>query len=212
MDDSPRKKVDIPIVLKDGELCGTDDLPNRFFGLDASYAQDIADDCKKIKDADLMKSVFTIAQCWVHEQLDMMNIMEGIAWSNIQCNWTGDGVSNRTFGYRMMAMGTYLILHGYKDEEDEMELLADFFGRMKNIPKEKMGKHIFFLSRAMEKGLAVQNHGTPEEAEALQQAVTDEHEDSEEDDDSDSDATQPMSPVRHAQPDANQEDDASMDF
>jgi hypothetical protein len=157
MDDVQRQMWEsMRSALKTGTLSGTANEPNEDFGLRPSTLRGIS---QLFQAGNTVSSKVRAFQefrhyWWDDEQEDMTYSWWNEHESRLRDNQSHyeSGVPNRTFGYRIIALGLTLLLHGSGNDADELENLENAFRLMKQEPRDKFSKWIFYLSCGMEKG------------------------------------------------------------
>jgi len=193
-----------PLVLKKGNLAGTSSQRNIFFGLPFATAKAIDDAAKELNTWHHSMSVLMDSKKLLFEEVKDIETMINLSFRRGNGIYVpGGGLGARTFGYRVVAFGIHLLLHGGEDHSDELAHLSEALYSMKDIPREKIGKYIFHLSRGMEEDLhRVDERGFKDAVGANEDKDMTNGEDGMSDDDTDSsidgddsDATVPMSPL-----------------
>jgi hypothetical protein len=214
-EEDPSKKKLPPIVLKKGNLAGTLLDSNDFFGLPAPTAKKIDSAAKELDTWQHSMRVFMDSKMMLFEECKSIEKMIDYSLFDGTDRFVlGGGHGARTFGYRVVALGVHLLIHGSGDQSEELAHLSRTLYDMKDIPKEKMGKYIFHLSRAMEEGLHEVDERTfkdifpNEEDEEMSPGDGETSDEGTDNDGNDSDATEPMSPDPRIQ----NGDEGSVDF
>lgn len=143
-------------ALKSGTLSGSANEPNEDFGLRPSQVRGINALFQAPKSISTIVGAFDgMRKYWWELEHDDMTYSW---WNDHEARLPDNqahfesGVPNRSFGYRMIALGLAMLLNGSGGERQELENLENAFRLMKGETRSQFGQWIFYLSCGMEKG------------------------------------------------------------
>jgi hypothetical protein len=156
-EESPRAPVEtqkVPNVedyLSTGTLCGDfdDDIPQQpgQFGFYLEQTENVVSHCKAPKTPYLKSRVF-LRHVF---DLDKLDTHVNDLWLEGDQEFVATGIPNTLEGFRCVAHGAFLLVHGVEDQSHCFATLEKTFGVMKTFPQKDLGKWIYHLYCGMER-------------------------------------------------------------